>query len=84
VIWIDHHMEPQCAPDPRYPAGIDLDISGGARETCVTLLDYPARRCGVYLIQCRICGASFAVTTAGRVDDPRSVKLACQMPETLQ
>jgi hypothetical protein len=31
VIWIDHQREPQCAPDPKYPHGIDIDISAGAK-----------------------------------------------------
>jgi hypothetical protein len=84
VIWIDHRREPQCAPDPQYPCGIAVDISEEGKPSCMTLLDYPARRCGVYLIQCRRCGAHLAVTTAGRVDDPYSVKLACRKPGAFQ
>jgi hypothetical protein len=79
ITWIDHQREPECAPNPQYPHGIDIDISEGARAVCAAVLDYPAPRCGVYLIECKQCGAHLAVTTAGRVDDPRSVKFACRL-----
>lgn len=42
-------------------------------------LPYPAERCGVYLVTCDKCGYSAAITTAGRVDDPRSVTIPCRM-----
>ena len=76
--WIDHGREPRVKPNPLYPDGIDLDISRGAEKTCSTPLPYPARRCGVYQITCEVCGMSTIVTTAGRTDDPRSLKLACK------
>lgn len=79
VKWRDAGREPQCAPNPAYPDGIDLDLSQGAERTCSTNLPYPARRCGSYLISCKRCGQTFACTTAGRPDDPRSVKVACGM-----
>lgn len=75
--WIDHGREPQCSPDPAYPHGKDLDASLGATRTCSTALPYPAKRCGFYLVHCDVCEQSVAITTAGRPDDPRSVKLAC-------
>lgn len=78
VEWIDHGREPQCAPNPLYPKGIDLDASLGARRTCKVDLPYPARRCGHYAVWCSACGMTLAVTTAGRVDDPRSVTVACE------
>ena len=77
VEWIDRGREPQEPPNPAFPLGIDLDASAGAAKTCSTPLPYPARRCGLYLIKCDVCGNRIVVTTAGRIDDPRSVKVAC-------
>jgi hypothetical protein len=34
VEWIDSGREPQCAPDPRFPDGMEVDISGGAARAC--------------------------------------------------
>jgi hypothetical protein len=42
-------------------------------------LPYPAPRCGKYLINCETCGQTIMVTTAGRRDDPRTVKIACEL-----
>lgn len=77
VKWIDHGREPKCSPNPEYPKGIDVDMSRGQSVTCKTELPYPAMRCGIYIIDCDVCGLRVAVTTAGRSDDPRSVKIAC-------
>lgn len=77
VEWIDRHREPQCPPNPRFPKGIDVDISGG-EQSCVTDVPYPAKRCGAYHITCKRCGYSALVTTAGRIDDPRTVRVPCQ------
>jgi hypothetical protein len=78
ITWVDHQREPQSAPNPKYPLGIDVDVSDGAAVSCKIALDYPARRCGYYVVRCKDCGTSVAVTTAGRVDDPRSVTVACK------
>jgi len=77
VKWLDRGVEPQCAPDPAYPNGLKVDGSSGAAVTCETSLPYPARRCGYYEVSCELCGLSVLITTAGRVDDPKWVKLAC-------
>lgn len=77
VTWLDLGREPKERPNPRYPHGIDLDISKGAIGTCKVVLQYPAPRCGTYLIRCKHCGTTASCTTAGRRDDPRSVRLAC-------
>lgn len=79
VKWRDGKSEPQCAPNPAYPEGIDLDTSGGAAQTCTVALPYPAKRIGAYLIDCPVCGLRTGCTTAGRPDDPRSIKLACRL-----
>jgi hypothetical protein len=78
VNWFDSGREPQAAPDPDCPNGLDLDLSNGASATCDTALPYPARRCGYYTVICDRCGRGVGITTAGRVDDPRSVKLPCK------
>lgn len=79
VEWLDRGREPQCAPNPQFPKGIDVDASNGAEATCTVTLPYPARRCGVYTVTCDVCGQTVGVTTAGRPDDPRSVKIACRL-----
>lgn len=79
VRWLDGGREPQCPPNPDYPKGIDLDVSDGAKHTCVAELPYPAKRCGSYVVGCEVCGITVACTTAGRSDDPRSIKLPCQI-----
>lgn len=81
VEWIDRGREPQCPPNPNYPNGCDSDISAGAEHSCKVDLPYPAKRCGLYVVRCNACGASLAITTAGRLDDPRSVRFACKKAE---
>jgi hypothetical protein len=79
VTWIDRGREPQNPPDPAYPDGIHLDMTTRSTvKACTTMLPYPAKRCGIYHIECGTCGLRVAVTTAGRPDDPRSVKLSCR------
>jgi DNA-directed RNA polymerase subunit RPC12/RpoP len=79
VHFVDSGREPQCPPDPKYPKGIDADLSQGAAVTCIVQLPYPAPRCGLMVVECPRCGLRVAVTVAGRVDDPRSVKLQCKL-----
>ncbi len=79
IRWVDGGREPQCQPDPLYPKGIIIDLSGGAAKVCAVELPYPARRCGRHELRCRRCGVEAAVTTAGRPDDPRVVKLSCYL-----
>lgn len=76
IDWIDSGREPQCAPNPDHPNGIDIRLAEGVNG-CLVALPYPAKRCGAYVIQCSRCGAYAAVSTAGRPDDPRSVELPC-------
>lgn len=79
VTWVDSGREPTQRPDPAHPDGIDLDLSKGQAKYCETDLPYPAKRIGAFLIRCQICGLSAWITTAGRADDPRSIKLACKL-----
>ena len=78
VTFLSHHRKAQCAPDPKHPNGIDLDLTDGAAVACLAELPYPAECCGVLIVRCKSCGNSAAITTAGRVDDPRTVKLPCK------
>ncbi len=75
--WIDGHREPKCLPDADYPDGKDIDISGAVGSTCHLDLEYPAPRCGIYVVTCDRCGQRVALTTAGRPDDPRSITIGC-------
>jgi hypothetical protein len=79
IEWHDSGREPQHAPNPAYPNGVDIDASDGAETACTIKLPYPAKRCGAYVIDCLVCGTRSGVTTAGRADDPRSIKLPCQI-----
>jgi len=82
IEWIDRFREPQCAPDPEFPDGKDIDIAGPDCRACQVDLPYPAKRCGVYVVACPVCQIKFAITTAGRPDDPKSVRIPCK--ESLQ
>jgi hypothetical protein len=77
VKWIDRGLSPKCEPNPAYPRGIDIDVSNGEAVCCIATLPYPAKRVGLYVITCDKCKTTTVVTTAGRPDDPRSVKLGC-------
>ena len=78
IEWIDGGREPKVAPNPEYPDGVDLDYSIDGQWKCKTDLPYPAKRIGVYVVNCNECGLRVAITTAGRPDDPRSVTVACK------
>lgn len=79
VVWHDAGVEPKSAPNPAYPTGIDIDISVAGKASCFTTLPWPAKRIGTYLIECPLCGLTVGITTAGRADDPRSLKLSCNL-----
>jgi hypothetical protein len=80
VKWRDGGREPQCAPDPSYPDGIDIDLRlDKGRPSCSTDLPYPAKRCGAFIIECLHCGIRVGLATAGRLDDPRSVIIPCKL-----
>jgi len=79
IIWYDSGREPQCPSNPLFPQGMDINLQGTALHGCTVMLPYPAKRCGVYQLICKVCGLSVGVTTAGRPDDPRSLTVACRM-----
>lgn len=78
IEWIDRNREPQCEPNPDFPYGIAIDTVGDVEKKCIAKLPYPARRCGLYMVECRFCKILIAVTTAGRIDDPVSVAMECK------
>ena len=77
IDWKDNGREPQAKPNPKFPDGVDIDVSLGA-ESCATMLPYPAQRCGYYVVRCKKCDYVVAITTAGRPDDPRKVTVPCK------
>ncbi len=78
IEWIDGEREPKIAPDPAYPHGKDINTVPMGMPRCKVDLPYPAKRCGVYIVECEECGVRIGVTTAGRTDDPRSVAIPCK------
>lgn len=78
IRWHDSGREPTEKPNPNYPNGVDLDVTHGMKPSCLVKLPYPAKRCGLYYVKCVQCGVKAAITTAGRPDDPCSVRLPCK------
>ena len=78
IKWHDGGRAPRCPPDPAYPNGINLNIAQPGDRCCTVALPYPAKRCGHYKVECSACGFTLVVTTAGRPDDPRSVRIPCK------
>jgi len=79
ITWIDGRREPQVKPNPAYPDGIDVSGVRAGERGCRVKLPYPAKRVGSYLVACKLCNFSLALTTAGRTDDPRSVAMPCKI-----
>lgn len=79
VTFRSHHRKASSPPNPDYPKGIDIDVSGGKTPTCSVEIPYPAEECGVWMVQCLSCGYTLAITAAGRPDDPRSATVPCQL-----
>ncbi|MBR0883890.1 hypothetical protein ACVMGC_000966 [Bradyrhizobium barranii subsp. barranii] len=80
VHWVDRGYEPKHPPNPQYPDGVDVDLTGGDRlaRNCKTSMPYPAKRVGYFVVTCGKCHFKTIITTAGRPDDPRSVRLPCK------
>lgn len=68
----------QCPSNPVFPQGIVVDISDG-KIACTKELPYPAPECGAWLVKCVACNVSYAVTAAGRADDPISLTMPCKI-----
>jgi len=69
----------QCPPDPAYPEGIEIDLAGHAAAWCWVHLPYPAPECGHFVVRCKLCRFSAAVTAAGRPDDPKTLRIPCDL-----
>jgi hypothetical protein len=78
IEWIDKHREPTEPPNPAYPNGTGYDLALTAKHRCRVLLPHPASRCGIWLALCTRCSYSVAVSTAGRPDDPKTLRLPCK------
>jgi hypothetical protein len=78
ITFLDSGREPEHKPHPDFPKGKDIDLSLGAKRFCNVTLPYPAPRCGLMLVECNDCEIRIGLTVAGRVDDPRTVKIACK------
>lgn len=76
--WVDSGREPKCAPNPAYPFGVDIDAACQTTDACKLSLLYPAPRIGYHVVECSRCRQTCVITTAGRSDDPRSVRIPCQ------
>lgn len=78
VDWCDGHRESTYPADAGYPNGTAIDVALDATRACRLELPYPAARCGLWVITCRQCAFSIALSTSGRADDPRSARLPCR------
>jgi hypothetical protein len=78
IKWIDRYRSAKSPANPEYPNGVDVDMSTQMLPSCQSPLPYPAPRCGMYIVTCKTCGTSAVITTSGRLDDPRSVKISCR------
>jgi hypothetical protein len=67
----------RCPSNPDYPHGIAIPRPDEG-VYCFVALPYPAPECGLHLVQCHRCGATTAVTAAGRPDDPVSCYIPCR------
>jgi hypothetical protein len=78
VDWVDQHREASYPADSAYPNGSAIDVALDAPHACRVELPYPAARCGLWVVTCRVCGFAIALSTSGRADDPRSARLPCR------
>ncbi len=77
IKFVSHGRKAECQPDPNYPNGMVADVSRDAAIKCSTDLPYPAECIGVWLVKCKTCNRTVAVTAAGRADDTKAVIINC-------
>jgi len=82
IEWIDRGVAPSRPFVVKDQDGVDIDASLGTEPACKGTLPYPAPRCGYHSVYCRTCGKTAIVSAAGRRDDPRSLKMACNEERT--
>lgn len=68
----------QCPPDPDFPDGKHIILTRYGEISCVVDLPYPAKECGAFIVCCKTCDLTIAVTAAGRPDDPTSIRVPCK------
>lgn len=78
AFFVGEGRMPKCAPNPDFPNGTPCDMAPGGIG-CTIELQHPTPCCGVWIINCDICGYSVGVTAAGRPDDPSTIRIACQL-----
>lgn len=69
---------PQYPPNPAYPNGVDSVLAAPNVPSCKAELPYPAPERLVWMVRCKRCGYSAAITAAGRPDDPKTVTVPCK------
>lgn len=77
VIFHDAQREPQVPFNRDHPWGQTIDVTMGREPSCTVELPWPADRCGMFVAECLTCGFTVGLSAAGRVDDPREVKMPC-------
>lgn len=82
IQWLDRGHDATGKSNALYPHGMDLYAALPDKPNCTAKLPYPqpapVRRCGMFVLRCRICGLTATCTTAGRADDPRSMTVNCR------
>jgi hypothetical protein len=79
IEFISHNRMAECPADPAFPDGVEIDFSDGKPGwVCVHEIPYPAKCCGLWVVTCMECGLRVGITAAGRLDDPRCIKLPCK------
>jgi hypothetical protein len=73
------NIEWRASPDPVEMNTMRINCMGVT--SCIVPLPYPAKRSGAYLIRCE-CGMEIYVSTTGRLNDPRSVTVPCNVRES--
>lgn len=64
-------------PTPGFENGGDLDFAKDGASWCVTALSVWPGRLGTLHVRCQHCDVTVDLTTAGRADDPKLVRLPC-------
>jgi hypothetical protein len=79
IDWVNALRDAHFPADPLYPNGHAMDVALDAPRACRAELPYPAARVGIYIVHCRVCDYRIALATAGRCDDPCSVRVPCRL-----
>lgn len=61
-----------------HPPCDTIDIVATTGKGCTFQLPYPSPRCGLIVVECDTCHKRTALTVAGRIDDPRVLRMICK------